>query len=233
MHNKSNPSPFALEQLAQLDPLIQRAEKLRSSIVHPGKSDEFLAWRNETEMFICRNCGAQSEEYKKITAINFFPKWYKEEVHGTPRDSKIVAHVEGSGFDEDRKTAFVTFQSGLSDSIGVMKAILAHIRNTGIAIRPEESQFNNTPLINTSFNQSQEQVQQQTLSIDQHISQAIEIIEANYGESESKKAQEMLSALKKESKWSAVNKTAKWFLDLGRDAFVAALPVLLETLTKK
>lgn len=109
-----------------------------------------------------------------------------------------------------------------------------YLSNSTIA--PRQAQYKSNGLImqqNTSQYQNQEQQQSQTQqqSIDQTVEVCIKNIEEHYGEEHANTAKGLLENVKKEpSKWSNVQKILNFSANLGKEAFIAVLPVLTQVL---
>lgn len=104
---------------------------------------------------------------------------------------------------------------------------------------PQETAYNNPGLVlqqNASQTQSQgqSQVQEQTQNMEQSVGACIKNIEEHYGEEHANTAKELLGNLSKEpSKWSNIQKILNFSANLGKEAFVAVLPVLTQALLLK
>jgi hypothetical protein len=234
MYNKSNPSPYAVSQVEELAGLKELAEEF-IKLSTPDNSQNFLNWRSNIEMFIQRNCGGISHEWSRYSSIVIFPEWFDAENHGSHLDKidRPIAEVASDLISRERKTALKIFRSGLSQIIALLQSMIVHLQSTGIPFRPiEKDSLSSSPLISNTVNQtqgqSQSQSQEQNISIEQQIEQILNIIENKYGEEQTLEAKKMLEELKKDSKWPTVQKVGRWFLDLGRDAFIALLPLLVK-----
>jgi hypothetical protein len=100
---------------------------------------------------------------------------------------------------------------------------------------PSPLYITHAPLINfqPNLSQQQSQSQEQSSTLQQSINQAVNLIEQRYGEREAARAKEMLEELEQShDKWHNVKKAAAYFLDLGREAFLAVLPTLSQLLVR-
>lgn len=222
----------ASTQIQQLNSLIERAKNLKSSS-HPGKTSEFVEWKSELETFLTRNCGVNSQEWQKFCSLMFFPRWYDSKKHG-PLPKDVPGIVAADSNENDRQTALTFFNDALTESIGIMKGLVTYISNSGwgLHVKDNGSKESNSPVFQTTFSQVQGQIQsqEQNISIEQSIQLTLEKIKESYGDEDAKKAEELLTELKKDKKWTTVQKVSSWFLDLGREAFIALLPTLIKIL---
>ncbi len=106
-------------------------------------------------------------------------------------------------------------------------------------IAPRQPDYNKQGALiqqNTSQyqNQAQSQAQNQQQSIDQIIETCVKNIEEHYGDEHANQAKELLANVKKEpSKWSNLQKLLTFAANLGKEAFIAILPVLTQVLLSK
>ena len=106
-------------------------------------------------------------------------------------------------------------------------------------IAPRQADYNKQGALmqqNTSQyqNQEQSQAQNQQQSIDQIIETCFKNIEEHYGDEHANQAKELLANVKKEpSKWSNLQKLLTFSANLGKEAFIAILPVLTQVLLSK
>ena len=223
----------ASSQIDQLNSLIERAQKFTSR-PHPGKTTEFVEWKSELETFLTRNCGSTSQEWLKFCSLMFFPKWYNPKKHG-PIPSDVPRIVTTDAQENDRETALIMFNDALAESIGIMKGLVTHISRSGwgLHVKEDSAKSNGSPVFQTTFSQvqGQTQSQEQNITVEQSIQLTLEKVRESYGEEDAKKAEELLNELKKDKKWTTVQKVAGWFLSLGKEAFIAFLPTLVKILT--
>lgn len=222
----------ATSQIQQLNSLIDRAQRLKSSS-HPGKTSEFVEWKSELETFLTRNCGVNSQEWRKFCSLLFFPNWYDPKKHGPiPRDVPGIAISDAE--ESDRNIALSMFNEALIESIGIMKGLVTFISNSswGLQIKEQNANEVNSPIFQTNFSQVQGQIQsqEQNITIEQSIRLTLDKIKESYGEKDAQRAGELLDELKKDKKWTTVQKVASWFLALGKEAFIALLPTLFKIL---
>ena len=225
----------ASSQIHQLNSLIERAQNLISKS-HPGKTPEFVEWKSELETFLTRNCGSTSQEWLKFCSLMFFPRWYNPKEHG-PIPSDVPGIVTTDAQENDRETALSIFNEALTESIGIMKGLITHINRSGwgLHVKEDSAKNNGAPVFQTTFSQVQGQIQaqeqEQNITIEQSIQLTLDKVRESYGEEDAKKAEVLLNELKKDKKWTTVQKVASWFLGLGREAFIALLPTLVKILT--
>jgi hypothetical protein len=100
--------------------------------------------------------------------------------------------------------------------------------------------YHDTPKSSTNFHntnnlqntQTQSQQQHQTLSIEEHIENAVRKIEENYGESQATEARKQLEILKTDKKWETVKGVLMWIANLGKDALIASIPAIMRAVLK-
>lgn len=108
---------------------------------------------------------------------------------------------------------------------GTMAPRQADYNKQGALIQQNTSQYQN---------QEQSQAQSQQQSIDQIIETCVKNIEEHYGDEHANQAKELLANVKKEpSKWSNLQKLLTFSANLGKEAFIAILPVLTQVLLSK
>lgn len=98
--------------------------------------------------------------------------------------------------------------------------------------------YHETPKANTHFHntnnlsntQSQSQQQEQSQSVEQLIEKATQQISESYGEKEASEAKQQLDKLKADKKWETVKSVVGWTANLGKDAFIAAIPAIMKAI---
>lgn len=230
-------------QLEQLNSLLERAETLKKVRSHPGETEDFINWRTEFEDFIALNCGHKSHPWGQLAAIIFFPRWFNTDEHGPLKFPNVKPGIPTGMVltgvqEEDRATAFEIYIKGLTQSTAIIKSLIAHVKTIGSELRPNidspavgrlaDTQINFSPTLTNS--QSQSQSQQQSMTLEQSMTRTLEAVKEHYGEEQSKKAAEKLEELKTDRSWGKICMVVKWFLELGREAFIALLPTLAKIL---
>ncbi len=209
--------------------LISKGEEFYSVKFHPGKSDDFETWKEEISTFVARRYGISAPVWGKVNSVECFPQWFDEKVHA-PKGSYVSTDAQ----DHDRETALKIYFDGIRAYLAILKSLVKDIEVNGLPKEPTAAvrDSNLTANFNPVFSQSQEQhqSQEQAVKIEDQINLLIEFVEKKYGEDEATKAKELLDALKIDNKWATVQKVSAFFLNLGRDAFIALLPLLTQIL---
>lgn len=222
--------------LQHIADLIRQGEKLLSVRSHPGKTLEFIEWRDNIEALIYRRYGNESHYVSKLKRVICFPQWFDPKKHGP---MQAIAVVETDAEASDRETAFRLYKEGLQDFLSILKSMSNDIKVNGLP--PEASKDERlSPSIHANFNpqfnqsQNQSQAQHQSLTFDQQIEKTVKKIEEQYGGEQAIKAKEMLEEVKKNpGKWGTLQKVIKYCSDLGKEATIALIPVLVQILLKK
>lgn len=231
--------------ISYINSLIEKGEELNKVSSHPGKTREFIEWKNSVDTYIQRKYDTSSSMWSRVAQVICFPKWFNNDIHGngSPTRIEVVENInKPTGFvisdaeASDRKAALRIYKDGLQELIAILKSVQEDFEVNGLPPEPHSSKssvqaFHTT--ISPTFSQSQNQSQQQVVSVKQEIQKLLTMVEAKYGEEKTKEAKTLLSELEKDhGKWSTVEKVTKFFLQLGRDAFVSLLPLLVQILLK-
>ena len=195
-------------QLQQIDDLLQEGELT--------KSEKFNEWKNTTDTILLRLFGKEEKEYKDVAYLNYWPYSSMTE-EGDPE--RLEA------YERDLKRAKASLKSTITtlNLLGMpLEKPIVHKSGNTITV---------TPVFNNS--NSQQQSQSQEVNLTQAIKEAIELVDNNYGSEKAEEAKALLGDLEKEpKKWENTRKVVKFFADLGRDAFIAAVPVITSTVLK-
>jgi len=243
--------PAVQAKIDNLEKLISEGAKFREVRSHPGKTDDFVQWKNDCLTALYEICGGEYPLYKEAVSLIFFPKWYREEIHGPglkdepgltdkPR-VKVISDAQSS----DAKTAFRIFKSSVVELITKLNAVRRILDEHG-KIERITKQSRSSPLISQDIKQEQKgasvgdihqaqfQTQEQRVNLASLIDCAIKTVEETVdNEKDIEQAKIALKEFKKQAlegkpKWATGKKIAKMFLKFGRDAFISLLPVLLQ-----
>lgn len=223
---------IAIEYIGEL---IGQGESLLDVKEHPGRTTEFIEWKQKVDTFVIRRYGKSSFQWGQIARTTIIPDWFKPEIHGK---------IEGYGIvltdaqDNDRKTAMNLYKEGINKLIAILKGLKDDIEVNGLPPEPDQKTSSSSPIyatnISPQFTQTQSQSQEQQLNLEFSVKEVRRIVEETVGNKEDiKQANEVLDELEKEAKedkpkWSTVKRATEMFLRFGRDAFISLLPVLLQ-----
>lgn len=218
-----------------LKELIAKGKSLHSVKIHPGKTEDFIEWKQKIKTFVIRKYGKDSFQWGQIARTTFFPKWFKPEIHGKMEDQLIVLT---DAQNHDRKTAFNLYREGIHKLIAILKGLKDDIEINGLPPEPQTENSHGDTIFSTNispkFNQTQTQSQEQQLQLEISFKEIRKVVEETVDSEENiAKAKQILNKLEKEAKenepkWSTAKKAARMFLEFGRDAFISLLPVLLQ-----
>jgi hypothetical protein len=233
----------AEKNLAHLQELINKGTSFTQLRSHPGKTSDFIQWREDGITALHEFCGDGHPLYLEANIISFFPEWYAEGTHG-PFQSGEEIRVLTPSEEQDAKTAFRIFQEGIKLLTAKLTAAYRLLSSQG-RIEKISSKQPRAPLFQQSLhqegarigdiNQNQSQSQQTTIELKFLIQHATDVVEQTLdNEEDIQNAKNILAELQKEAeekkpKWATAKKAASMFLSFGRDAFIALLPVLLQT----
>jgi len=219
-----------------IEELIGQGESLLGVKEHPGKTQEFVEWKQKVDTFVIRKYGKDSFQWGQIARTTIIPNWFNPKIHGKIEGPGIV--LSGAQ-DNDRKAAFSMYKDGINKLAAILKGIKDDIDINGLPSEPEPKSSSGSPIyanISPQFTQTQTQTQsqEQQQNFEFSIKEARRTVEETVSSEEDiKQANKVLDEIEKEvkeekPKWATAKKAAEMFLNFGRDAFISLLPVLLQ-----
>lgn len=212
--------------ISELIPLLEQNKNVIAelySVDGRTESEKFIEWQSFVRGLLRRIYGEKTPEYKEFDEINYYSSYI---LNGDdPRNDQL----EKEGYERGLKTAKALLTSHIAQlkilGLPEKQAVVQRVGDR-IVINPVFNQNNNQ-----SNNQSQSQTQTTNVSLEMQIEKAIEEIEEHYGGEAATQGKAHLEELKANpSKWAVVQKAASFFLNLGKEAFMAVLPVLTKIL---
>jgi len=220
-----------------IEELIDKGRHLLGIKEHPGKTSEFVEWKQRIDTFVIRKYSENSFQWKQIRRTVVIPKWFDPKIHGKIEETGLVLT---DAQESDRKKAFDLYKEGIDKFIAILNGIKDDIEISGLPSKPNlrssptDKAGNTIFSINPQFNQIQNQSQEQKMHLRVSIKEVRKTVEDILDNKQDiEKANKMLDELEKEAKekkpkWSTAKKAAEMFLSFGRDAFISLLPVLLQ-----
>lgn len=193
------------QYLKEIPSLKEKQEK--------DESPEFIEWKSSVESIFRRTFGEDSYERKEFNSINYYPTFFV------------------GGEDESELKEF--YIKGLNNASAQIKSAISMLSTMGVPKSQPITKKSGTSIsVNPSFYQASTMSQNQStnLSLEQIFNQAIKTIEENYGKEQSKEAKDKLDSLKSNKNWGNVSEVVKFFVNMGKQAFIATIPIITKIL---